>query len=328
MIHPQDITAAEQWLRRPNESFVEWLQLRPLGEHSGFATRSVQQYVAMWGRFVKWLHAHSHTVVSFDAGAIEAFLRALQGRQGPPADATVRRYLMLIERVVSYLVEQGLRGAGNPATDLLRKPAYRYHEPKAPVFLRPALAERYTNWVMDRPIKRWTDVRDKALRCVFLSSGITVEEARCLDVEDVLLEEGCVVELRIAPQGLDHVARSVPVAPWARSALTEWTQLRASMFSPTRALFVARSVDFKIDELGTSAMSATEIFTIVQEAMLASGHQGQRQGPATLRHTFTARQLAANKDEVQVAMWLGLKSVESLDPIKRQLPRAGGNEAV
>lgn len=320
------------WRRDARAAFAHWQSHRLLGpmQRSSFVERSNRQYAAMFGRFCAWLEAHSLGISDFEAVDLAEFLCTIDGREGRAADSTIRRYLTLLEKVLDYINLIGVRGGdasghepSNPARDLLVLPEYRYREPPAPVFLTHAASERYIDWVRAQEVSSWVDVRDKALRMVFLSCGTTVDEVRRVRLDDARVFEESVTQLHIRSHLAGARARVVPLASWAWSPLTAWYRLRCALVAPTDALFLTRCTDFRLDEPGDDAVSATEIYTIIQEAMQAIGHMGRRQGPQTLRHTFTARQLLAGTPKDRIAEWLGLQSTEPLAAIERQLPLRG-----
>ena len=323
------------WVSSPVDAYELWLDSLTIdvAGNAGYQQKSKRQFVSMFGRFCRWLVLHEVTVAVFDEQHIQQFLRTVDGRGDEPARSTIRRYLTILERVCHHLNEIGVRNdkptsedgrPGNPAKALRRYDEFRFVSRERPAFLTYAQSERYIEWVLDRPIKGWVDVRDKAFRLIFLASGPTVEEIRGLKIEDVIEEDGLVVEMRIRPRGVGHAARTVPVAEWAKKPVSEWLALRRGLFSPSDALFLARSKDFHIDEPGCDSIGPTESFTVVQEAMVAIGYVASRQGPMTLRHSFTARQLLAGIPKERIAQWLGLATPEMVSFVEAHLPRRGG----
>jgi len=323
------------WRADPVRAFDIWQRRRLIGvnQRSSLDERSTRQYAAMFGRVCRWLGENDSHIVAVRPEELERFLGSIGGRGAAAADSTVRRYLALVEKVIDHLNDIGVRvdrtqggSLDNPARDLLRLPRYRYKEPPAPVFLSQSKSERYIEWVREQPVEGWVDVRDKALRMVFLACGVTVDEVRRMRVSDAIVtdDEGEVTQLQIVGHHAGQTARVVPVAAWAWGGITRWFRLRKAMFLESDAFFLARSSDFKLAEPGLDAMSATEVFTIIQEAMVAIGHTGQRQGPQTLRHTFTVRQLLMDVPKERIAEWLGLQTTEAVTAVARQLPRRGG----
>lgn len=314
------------WIESPRQAFSNWQRARLLGPNGrgSFVARSNRQYEAMFGRVCAWLESEGLAVNEMRPGDIAQFLKTIEGRDGPAADSTIRRYLTLLEKVFDHLKEIGAPvDSGNPARELLVLPDYRYREPPAPVFLDQNASRRYIEWVNLQPCFSWVGVRDKALRTIFIASGVMVDEVRRLRVTDVLITDARVTKLHIRAHLAGAHARAVPVPSWAWPVLSDWYRLRRAIIAPTDALFLTRSADFRIDEPGDSAVSSTEIYTIIQEAMVAIGHTGRRQGPQSLRHTFTARQLLAGAPKERIAEWLGLRTTESISSVERQLPFRG-----
>lgn len=324
------------WMTDPVSAYERWIGSLTIdaAQNTRYQPKSTRQFVAMFGRFARWLIGRGLDVATFDAQHIQQFLLTIDSRGQAPARSTVRRYLAILERVCTHLNSIGVRNdppasddgvASNPGRELLRHNDYRFISRERPAFLTVKQSEQYIQWVIDQPNRGWVDVRDRAFRLVFLSSGPTVEDVRCLRVEDALIgENGLVCELRIRPRGVGHPARTIPVADWAQRPLTDWLELRRGLFSPSDALFLARSKDFRIDEPGVGAIGATESFTVIQEAMAAIGYMGFRQGPMTLRHSFTVRQLMAGVPKERINEWLGLSTMETVSFIEAQLPTRGG----
>ncbi len=316
---------AHRWKADPVGAFTDWQKSRLLGAGgtTSFNERSTRQYVAMFSRFCKWLAGEGGDITRVTAEEIARFLGTVGRGDEKAAISTVRRYLSLLSKVIVHLNEQGARtvpkdGAKNPAQDLLTH-SYKYVEPPAPVYLSRVASERFIQWVANQPIRGWVDVRDKALRSVFLAAGLAVDEARRLRLSEIGVENGKVVHLHIAPHHYGQHARVVPLASWACDSMTDWYGLRKAMFVSSDAFFLARSKDFKVQEPGVDAVGSTEIFTIVQTAMQAIGHTSERQGPQTLRHTFTARQLYLGIPRWRIAEWLGLQSTDGVDVVAKQI---------
>ncbi len=311
-----------RWKTAPVDAFADWQKSRLLGANgtTSFNERSTRQYVAMFSRFCKWLAGEGGDITRVTSEEISRFLGTVGRGDGKAAISTVRRYLSLLSKVIAHLNEQGVRlpSNGDPARDLLTH-AYKYEEPPAPVYLSRVASERYIQWVGNQSIRGWVDVRDKALRSVFLAAGLAVDEARRLRLSEVGVENGKVVHLHIAPHHYGQHARVVPLASWACESMTDWYGLRKAMFVSSDAFFLARSKDFKVQEPGVDAVGSTEIFTIVQAAMQAIGHTSERQGPQTLRHTLTARQLYLGIPRWRIAEWLGLHSTDGVDVVAKQI---------
>lgn len=324
------------WVVDPVSAYERWIGSLTIdaAENTRYQQKSTRQFVSMFGRFVRWLTDQGLNVSNFQEQHIQQFLLTIDSRGQTPARSTVRRYLTILERVCTHLNLIGVRSdppssddgtPSNPGRALLRHDDYRFISRERPAFLTVKQSEQYIRWVTEQPILGWVDVRDRAFRLVFLSSGPTVEDVRCLRVDDALTgEDGLVCELRIRPRGIGHSARTIPVADWAKKPLSDWLELRRGLYSPSDALFLARSKDFHIDEPGQSAIGSTESFTVIQEAMNAIGYMGFRQGPMTLRHSFTVRQLMAGIPKERITEWLGLSTLETVSFIEAQLPTRGG----
>lgn len=326
---------AAAWKTDPAAEYARWISTQGYGAANGarYRERSIRQFSSMFGRFVRWLGGQRGIGLdTFAQADIENFFATLGKRGDTIAISTARRYLWILSAVVEHLNLIGIRhdpmdsmGTSriNPAHELSMREDYRFQEAAAPAFLTRGQDQQYIRWVKEQPVAGWVDVRDKAFRLVFIASGITLEEARRLKSTDAIESDGQVIELRIAPRGHGHYARTVPVLDWARHEISEWCHLRNGIHSPSDALFLARSTDFALDEPGASAISPTESFTCIQQAIQAVVSTTSRHGPMTLRHTFTAMQLLRGIPRNIVKEWLGLQTEDMVAAVARQIPALG-----
>lgn len=337
---PSDSLVLGLWVQRPEDAFALWMKSHSFGtsRQVHFDSRSTKQYLAMFGVFARWLSDQHRTIGSVSVEDLDQFAN---NHLSHVSDTTRWRYLRLIARVYEHL--QSLAGddkhppiQSNPAKHLMsymRAPARA-----APVFLDEQQCQRYIEWVCAQPVATWMDSRDRALRAIFLASGITLEEARGLTLADVhtVRSQGnpaqlLIRDLHIAQHQLTH-AHAAPVAAWAQQPILHWFTLRSAMGMATPVLFVAREREFHLQSPAQEPMSATEIFVCIQAAMVAIGHHGERQGAQTLRNTFIARQLNAGVDAQRIARWTGLRAgsgdSDTITAIARQLPYANGVHAV
>lgn len=147
--------------------------------------------------------------------------------------------------------------------------------------------------------------RDQAIALLLLYTGVRVEEAASLDLDDVALSARRGTVTVRAGKGRDGGAlRQIPLHHAARDALRAWITARhitarlAGWDSP--ALFVNR---------GGQRLSTRSLHAIIAEISLAAGlvHDAgpdagkSRVHPHTLRHTFATQLLRNGADVVLVA---------------------------
>lgn len=316
------IAGAEHWLHNPLGAFDRWKRDQRVFKRE-FSDHSVEQYKSMFGSFMRWATDQGLTLLTMRSVDIERFLESKGGRDGAPASQTTRRrYLHLIHGVFEHLRLLELR-TDNPAEPLLDLTRMQAFERPAPTLLPFKLADKYVRWAQLQPVDGWHDLRDKAMRLLFLASGLTVGELQALAPDDIQEYEGT-FSVRVRAHGFvpEHEA---PVAAFAVPALTEWRSLLARISPDCPALFPGRFLAAQVDRPDTSPISSAECYRIVQHALTAIGFDRQRQGPQTLRNTFVARQLREGVPEDRITAWLGLATFDTVQKIAKLVPvRADG----
>jgi len=306
--------SVKRWVDEPVRAFREW-KLSKRTHDREFSKHSVAQYESMFGAYLRWLGARSKNLSIAATGDVDCFLEAKSGRKGKSAAATTRRrYLYLIHGVHEHLRELALR-ADNPVEPLVDLTRHQAFERPAPTMLPLPLTERYIAWVDAQAPASWVDVRDKALRLVFLAAGISVAELQALRPEDLGQISG-EVSLNVVAHGFAPT-HAAPVASFARSALLDWAEMLKRIAPESQWLFPARNFGFGIDKPDTTPVSSPECYTIVQSALHAIGYERARQGPQTLRNSYVARQVWAGKPHAQIAQWLGLHTQETVQKVAR-----------
>ena len=309
------------WLRSPCLAYAQWVTSRRVLKRE-FNKHSIRQYQCMFNGFLRWLgETRGRVLLEARTQDIDAFLGTKGGRNGSPASATTRRrYLHLVEGVYAHLVDIGLLEA-NPAGDLLEASRHQDFQRPAPIILSEALMERFVRWCVAQPKENWFDLRDNAMRLLFLASGITVCELQALHPKDLkqLSAPATMLTLDIEAHGFvpDRVA---PVAAFARPALLAWAKRLEAITPDSEFLFPAREYGFTIDRPDNVAISSPECYTIVQTALNSIGYERQRQGPQTLRNSFIAHQVWKGREFHRITQWVGLRTNETVSKIARLVP--------
>lgn len=314
--------AAQRWAENPLQAFEEWKRSQRVF-HKEYADHSVEQFRSMFSRFLIWLAARGRTLQAARPGDIDGFLASLRNRQDAPAAAsTRRRYLFLLHNTFQMLQHLEVRH-DNPCEGLLELTRNQAYRRAAPAIMDAPSTRRYIAWTMEQPEESWVDVRDKALRLIFLASGITLSEARALHLPEVMADDEAsppVMGLHIRSHGFVH-ERVAPVSEFAHAALRRWLQVRCGLKVPGEVLFIARAKHLaQLAAPEPHAISPMEVYTIVEQAMQAAGHCGSRRGPQTLRNSFIARMLMEGHAPDRIMQWSGLNTSESIQAIARLLP--------
>jgi site-specific recombinase XerD len=292
-----------------------------------YANQSIAQYTAMVGTVADWMHIERQlNLLNAQASDVDAFLKSLRGRNDQPASAsTLRRYVSTLGKLYQHLVGQGLR-RDNPLEDLQRKVHQSGPVRSAPRFLTWEQSEQYIAWLNGQNPDGWCDLRDNALRCIYLATGITVEESlqlKCNDIHLGLAHPALQVRTR-SPL----TTRQLLLPTWSVRILKRWVDCRAGLGVTGHVLFVARrrSPTAGVDggEPSPHAISTSELYEIIRPAVEAAGLANEQLGPQTLRNSYAVRQLHQGIDHATLMRWMGLRTSFSIDAIRRELDQHSG----
>lgn len=312
-----DASNTSAWLTSPEIAFRTWKESQRVNRKE-FAPHSVEQYETMFGAYLRWLCERGVSMQAAKPEHLDLFLSSKNGRDGKPAAPTTRRrYLHLLNKVYEHLRLLEIR-KDNPAAPLIDLTKNQDFEKPAPTILPFELADRYIKWTLAQPQDNWNELRDKALRLVFIGSGVRVSEVQALKPADCVTDAG-ITALDIRAHGFVQ-ARLAPVSELTAPALLAWKAKLLQMKPDAQHLFPARYFTIGHDHPDVTAVASAEAFLIVQEAMTAIGYDRARQGPQTLRNTFIARQIWDGKPVDRIMAWCGLQTSESVQKIARLVP--------
>jgi integrase/recombinase XerD len=316
-----DIDAARQhinrWRLNPETAFKEWKESQRVNQKE-FASHSVEQYQTMFRAYLRWLGERGVALETATREHLDLFLNSKNGRDGKPAaQTTKRRYLHLLNNIYEHLRLIELR-KDNPAEPLLDLTRHQDFEKPAPNVLPFELSERYIQWVMSQPDEMWHEARDKALRMIFIGSGMRLKEALNLRREDYRSSNGRAV-FDVRAHGFVQ-ARAVPLSSHANLAVLQWLLRLKAMDSTNNYVFPARYFKNGHDYPIMAHIASAETFLTIQEAMTAIGYERSGQGPQTLRNTFIARQIWEGKPVERIMQWCGLQTPETVNRISKMVP--------
>jgi site-specific recombinase XerD len=225
--------------------------------------------------------------------------------------ATVNRMLAAIRIYTKWAKE-----TGQTETDAARNIKGAPEEQLAPQWLdrkgqRDLLqaAEMMLNSAKSEPA-RWLAVRDQAIINLLLHTGLRVSELTDLDLDDLKIspKKG----LLTVRQGKGEKSRKVPVNSDARSAVSEWLDLRGREPGP---LFTGRR--------GNSRLTASGVHRRVVELGKIKGLEIHAH---TLRHTFAKNLLDVGEPLNTISKLLGHSKLETTKiytmPGERDLEKA------
>ena len=311
--------ACALWENDPREACRRWLKAH---EHQAYAPHSIEQYAAMTGHAAQWLaQQRGCSLLTASAQDLDALLAQLLGRGGKPASvATRKRYVAVMRVVMRHLHTLGLR-EDDPGTQLRLAVATQLAGRQAPRFLDEAQAQRYVDWVLAQPRRSWTDLRDAALRLIYLATGITVNESRQLLITDLRADEPVQPHVRIRAVSA-VLARSIALPDWSLPVLRAWCEAQAGLQLRRPLAFPARMRTPALRPDGGQAklepISTSEIYDTVRPAMLAAGFEDEQLGPQTLRNTYAVQQLAQATPVETLRQQMGLHTTWSIDTLRRE----------
>lgn len=354
--HFTEAAQTRDWTGVPPRAAIDRWLTQPGGR--AYAERSHIQYAAMLCAVSQWWAKERSGVNFLNAGAadVTAFLltRGRQPRgashverpeQGSPATQTRRLYLSLMRRLFAHLVAIRLRDT-NPVEELWASRGLDGHQRAVPKYLSSGQDQAYIDWVRRQPLRGWRDVRDRALRLIFLASGITLSEAQRLNVQDIRIkrnanadstasaaERRVGADLVIAGHGSvdEHVTS---IAAWAMEEITAWLDVRPRAIAELDLPAHATVVFLTLEPRGHQArpvrpLCSPEIFNIIRPGLEhVLGPTAVRMGPQTLRNTFAVRNLLAGRKPETVRTWMGLKTNFSIVRLQEQIVGNDSDEAV
>lgn len=252
----------------------------------------------MFDAVCQHLAACGRTLATFDANDLHAFL---DGRGLDDSSSTGKRYAKLFERLGRHLVASGIR-TDNPGEEVAHALAWPQDDPPIE-YLEAVDDSALQAWIQPLPQDVASILRDKAVVALFLGGGLTVTEARRLQVtgfEPAL--PGALARARIEEAG-SLPSRTAIVEEFAQPAVLAWQAIRDSHDYTGELLFAFRR--------SGSRAAVISLWRAVHDALLAIGYRGVESGPQVLRNTYGRRLLLRGLDPKAAAERLGLRSART-----------------
>ncbi len=284
-------------------------------------------YREMWGAFVAYCAPRLMDLPSLSAEDIESYLSS----RGGSRDLSTRyawRLVALIDHVSQH--ESLTLGAApnTAARDLLETERYRHantpeFEPELD-YLTARESKSLIAYLTDNARapdrtaqkKAWTQVRDRTAVALQLGAGLTPGECRMLQLDDVIVAGGDIGGLPwklSVPANGNYPARETPLAGWAARQLLYWLGIRARQGIAGSMLFPASAAG---KPWGRSA-----VYESGRSVLASAGIASPSGGTYRLRHTFALRQLSRGKSDQEVAGWLGLQDISTIERYRRIVTR-------
>jgi len=232
------------------------------------------------------LDGHDVQVSSITKDTIRAFVE--YRFDGGLKKSSIRRTIATLKSFFKFLYNRDMVSL-NPASSIV----FPKGERKLPHFL----TEKQVNVLLDFPLEKFIDYRDRALLEVFYSSGARVSELVWAKYLDCDLKRSA---LRVRGKG--SIERFVFLTPTSVEALGEYLDQRKKKFhSITEPLFV--------NDRG-GAITQRGIFYAIEKRAMQAGFPA-KVTPHMLRHSFATEMMNQGADLRAVQEMLGHKSLST-----------------
>ncbi|HEX8603991.1 MAG TPA: tyrosine-type recombinase/integrase [Pseudoduganella sp.] len=296
------------WDRNPITEFEAFLHSAAFSQTARRAAAplsaaSAEVYSFMFGRFVKWMLVHGHTLSKLQARDLIEFLASRDDRGRQLHSKIAYRYLRLLERCYEHLALTPNPASGAIAMLAADRPA----RDREMVALSPAQAGQI---VASKPeATSWKRQRDRAMQLVMLCAGLRVAEAIGLLTSEVAAtpEVDGTLRIRLTPAGKQPTSHPHETFLQAEAVdeVLEWLAARHRLGIPGHLAFPAD------DEGGPLHKSTVyrQARSALKEAGVALTHVGGR----TLRNGFAVAELNGGTPEETMRKRLGLAGAPALD---------------
>lgn len=230
-----------------------------------------------------------------------------------PSDITRRRYWRVLDRVYDHAVLHRW-AASNPAQGLTHQDMPPSEDPQGAI-LSPRM------WrALARQVPAPDDLittRDRAVLMLLMELGLTPEEVRMLEVDNVQIDGASPARpiTAIAITGeRDNQSRTLPVSGALSAALHQWLQARAGYHAMQGqpALFCTR----KAPQLSNHTLLHLVTKTLKQAAQASGLPEPARMGPQVVRNTVLVQWLDAGCTVQQVLDRAGMKNPNALQHLR------------
>ena len=309
-----------------SEAFAHWLRTCGQNPWEPLSPDAAKPYGFIWHAWLRFL-AHKSadsqpdTVPSNGMWAHATPVHVLEfinyHPQSPkhqqPSDITRRRYWRVLDRVYDHAVLHRW-AASNPAQGLTHQDMPPSEDPQGAI-LSPRM------WrALRRQIPAPDDLitsRDRAVLMLLMELGLTPEEVRMLEVDN-LHRDSAVSGQPIAAIAIigerDNQSRTLPVSSALSAALQQWLQARAGYHAMQgqAALFCTR----KAPQLSNHTLLHLVTKTLKQAAQASQLPEPARMGPQVVRNTVLVQWLDAGCSVGEVLARAGMKNPNALQHLR------------
>lgn len=283
-IIPQGVTRFDDLLSTENVEILQGLTVAGLN-----SDKTKISYRVEVGQFVDWL---DQTGAGLSPLALDGYKDYLRSR-GYSA-SKINLALSAIRRMIKQAAKNGLMPRTR-AEDLRSVEGVKSEGVRLGSWLTRDEAQELLETPNPRRLK---GLRDRAILAVLLGAGLRRSELVNLKIEDIQQREARWVIVDII--GKRGKVRSVPIAPWVKNAIDQWTK-RAGI----REGVVFRRL-LKGGKLTTDPMTAQAVYNLV---LYYSGLAGLDAKPHDLRRTSAKLALKGKAALEQISLVLGHESI-------------------
>lgn len=245
-----------------------------LGE--GIKAKTIKNYLALAKPFIASLPSERQNIGDILPSDITNFLAHERSRGLSPV--TVRGMWRTLDLFFGWCTSN--RELGNPPNPMFLGPDKKIKAIKIPKKEpRRARLEDLQRVIASIQIKGWPDLRDRALLCLLMDTGLRVGEAAALDISDIDIKQ----RLLLVRAGKGDKDRRVPFTEATAKALLHYWLAKPAYNSP--AVFLSAKGGHTDAVRGR--MSVTGIEQMLQRRCKAAGVS--HINPHSIRHLFATR---------------------------------------
>jgi len=299
-----------------DELFEAWAAFKAQQSKRSLGQESAVKYRAIWSAWLQYLASQKLDWRRVDAATLTGFVHAMRARsRRQPASSTVSRtrYWRAVSGIYGFMTQ-------HEAALQTVAPNSALHEASPPPDARSdaadsaVLSDAHWNALLTaQPLGvDWTAARDLAMLHLVMETGASVQELRCIQLQDLSFAPLPCVRIKGAREAQ---RRLLPIGESALPALREWLTIREAMTTTATELFVSRK--------GMQAPSAMAIWhnlnQLITQALHACGDRHYHHaGPNVLRNAVLLRWMRAEMPVLELTRRAGLSHPRKLLRIAEQ----------
>jgi integrase/recombinase XerD len=277
---------------------------------------SAKIYIAMFGKFLRWLTLHQKSLLDLSSEDLMAFLDQGSAEGQKTLNSAIRaQYLGLFERVYAHLkvdpnpathASFAIYRSGSRAQLGINEAKAILSAPQEAAFMG-ALPGPQNG---ERGDAGWKRRRDRAMQAMMLGAGLKVSEVIGIYTDNVGAKDSTgSMPIAVSPASAGGTVRAhqTQLRPFAVPEVLQWLAERRQLAIPGPLLFPAT--------LSGGRLARATVYRQVKATFERAGINPGRHGGRTLRNAFAVRELGATDGNVElVGEFLGHRKRRSIDP--------------